>query len=197
MDAALPLAFTASWASGINPYLLVLMVGVLGRLTDLQVPEGLERWDVLAVFAVLVVVDAVADKVMYVDSAWDALNTAIRPIGGAVIAALIASPTVDLPTAVVAAAGGAIALVTHLAKATTRLAVNTSPEPASNIAVSLAEDAAVAGVVIVALLNPWVAAALAGLLLVAGIVIALVLARLVHAGWRAVVGWGRRGGATP
>jgi hypothetical protein len=196
MDAALPLAFTASWASGINPYLLVLMVGVLGRLTDLQVPEGLERWDVLAVFAVLVVVDAVADKVMYVDSAWDALNTAVRPIAGAVIAALIVSPTVDLPTAVVAAAGGAIALVTHLAKATTRLAVNTSPEPASNIAVSLAEDAAVAGVVIVALLNPWVAAALAGLLLVAGIVVALVLARLVRAGWRAVVGWGRRGGAT-
>lgn len=195
MDAALPLAFTASWASGINPYLLVLMVGLLGRFTDLQIPAGLERWDVIGVFAVLVVVDAFADKVMYVDSAWDALNTAIRPIAGAVIAALIASPTVDLPTAAVAAAGGVIALITHLAKATTRLAVNTSPEPASNIAVSLAEDAAVAGVVVVALLNPWVAAALAALLLVVGVVVALVLARLVRAGWRAVMGW-RRGDAS-
>lgn len=194
MDAALPLAFTASWASGINPYLLVLMVGVLGRFTDLQVPAGLERWDVIAVFAVLVLVDAIADKVMYVDSAWDALNTAIRPIAGAVIAALIASPTVDLPTAAVAAAGGVIALVTHLAKATTRLAVNTSPEPASNIAVSLAEDAAVAGVVVVALLNPWLAAVIAAVLLVVGVIVALVLARLVRAGWRAVMGL-RRGAA--
>jgi hypothetical protein len=195
VDAALPLAFTASWASGINPYLLVLMVGLLGRFTDLQIPAGLERWDVIGVFAVLVVVDAIADKVMYVDSAWDALNTAIRPIAGAVIAALIASPTVDLPTAAVAAAGGVIALITHLAKATTRLAVNTSPEPASNIAVSLAEDAAVAGVVVVALLNPWVAAAIAAVLLVVGVVVALVLARLVRAGWRAVMGW-RRGDAS-
>jgi hypothetical protein len=195
VDAALPLAFTASWASGINPYLLVLMVGLLGRFTDVQIPAGLERWDVIGVFAVLVVVDAIADKVMYVDSAWDALNTAIRPIAGAVIAALIASPTVDLPTAAVAAAGGVIALITHLAKATTRLAVNTSPEPASNIAVSLAEDAAVAGVVVVALLNPWVAAAIAAVLLVVGVVVALVLARLVRAGWRAVMGW-RRGDAS-
>lgn len=193
MDAALPLAFTASWASGINPYLLVLMMGILGRFTDLPIPVGLERWDVIGVFAVLVVVDAIADKVMYVDSAWDALNTVIRPVAGAVIAALIASPTVDLPTAAVAAAGGVVALVTHLAKATTRLAVNTSPEPASNIAVSLAEDAAVAGVVVVALVNPWVAATIAAVLLVVAVIAAAVLARFVRSGWRAVTGWRTRG----
>jgi hypothetical protein len=88
-----------------------------------------------------------------------------------------------------------VALVTHLAKATTRLAVNTSPEPASNIAVSLAEDAAVAGVVVVALVNPWVAATIAAVLLVVAVIAAAVLARFVRSGWRAVTGWRTRGSA--
>ncbi len=70
----------------------------------------------------------------------------------------------------IAAAGGTIALVTHLAKATTRIAVNTSPEPASNVAVSVVEDVAVAGVIVVAVINPWVAAGLALILLVTGAV---------------------------
>lgn len=180
MESALPLAFTASWASGINPYLLVLLMGLLGRFTDWDIPPGLERTDVLAVFAVLVVVDAVADKVMYVDSAWDAVNTVIRPIAGGVVSVLILSPSVDIPTAAIAAAGGTVALITHLAKATTRLAVNTSPEPASNIAVSVVEDTAVAGVVVVAVVNPWVAASIALVLLVAAVVVALVLARVAR-----------------
>ncbi|MHB1165100.1 MAG: DUF4126 domain-containing protein [Candidatus Nanopelagicales bacterium] len=186
MEAAIPLAFTAAWASGINPYLLVLMLGLLGRFAGADVPAGLGRVDVILVFAVLTLVDAIADKVMYLDSAWDALNTLIRPVAGAVVAALIASPYVDLPTAAIAAAGGAVALIAHLAKATTRLAVNASPEPASNIAVSVAEDLAVAGVVVAALLNPWVAAGIALILLVAAGVVALVLARTARAGWRRI-----------
>lgn len=186
MEAAIPLAFTAAWASGINPYLLVLMLGLLGRFAGADVPAGLGRVDVILVFAVLTLVDAIADKVMYLDSAWDALNTLIRPVAGAVVAALIASPYVDLPTAAIAAAGGAVALIAHLAKATTRLAVNASPEPASNIAVSVAEDLAVAGVVVTALLNPWVAAGIALILLVAAVVVALVLARTARAGWRRI-----------
>lgn len=188
MESALPLAFTASWASGINPYLLVLMMGVLGRFTDWDIPAGLERTDVLVIFAVLTVVDTVADKVMLVDSAWDAVNTVIRPVAGAVVAALIASPSTDIATVAVAAAGGGIALVTHLAKATTRLAVNTSPEPVSNIAVSVVEDVAVAGVVAVAVINPWVAATIALVLLVTAIVVALVLARAARKGLRRLRG---------
>ncbi|MDP1876149.1 MAG: DUF4126 domain-containing protein [Actinomycetota bacterium] len=186
MDTAIPLAFTAAWASGINPYLLVLMLGLLGRFAGADVPVGLERLDVILVFAVLTLVDSIADKVMYLDSAWDALNTLIRPVAGAVVAALIASPHVDLPTAAIAAAGGAVALIAHLAKATTRLAVNSSPEPASNIVVSVIEDLAVAGVVVIALLNPWVAAGIAMGLLIGGVVVALVLAKAVRAGWRRV-----------
>lgn len=184
METALPLAFTASWAAGINPYLLVLIMGIVGRLTDWDVPDGLQRTDVLVIFAVLAVVDTVADKVMGVDSAWDAVNTVIRPVAGAVVAALIASPTTDIPTVALAAAGGAVALVTHLAKATTRLAVNTSPEPVSNVAVSVGEDIAVAGTLAVAVINPWIAAGIAMVLLIAAVVIAVALARVARRGLR-------------
>ena len=180
MESAIPLAFTASWAAGINPYLLVLLLGIAGRLTDWDVPEGFERTDVLIIFAVLAVIDTVADKVMWLDSGWDAVNTVIRPVAGAVVAALIASPYVDIPTVAIAAAGGTVALVTHLAKATTRLAVNTSPEPASNVAVSVAEDVAVAGTVAVAVGNPWLAAGIALVLLVAASAVALAVARLAR-----------------
>jgi hypothetical protein len=182
MESAIPLAFTASWASGINPYLLVLMMGLLGRFTDWDVPAGLERTDVLIVFAVLALVDTIADKIMIVDSTWDAINTVIRPVAGAVVATLIAAPSVDLPTAVIAAGGGAVALITHLAKATTRIAVNTSPEPASNVVVSVVEDVAVAGVITVAVINPWVAAGIAFVLLVVAVVVALLLVRLARRG---------------
>lgn len=184
MEAAIPLAFTASWASGINPYLLVLLMGLLGRFAGWDVPEGLERVDVLLVFAVLTVVDTVADKVMLVDSAWDAINTVIRPIAGAVVAALITAPTTDLPTAAVAAAGGAVALVTHLAKATTRLAVNTSPEPVSNVVVSVVEDVLVCLVVVVAVVNPWLAGGIAVALFTAAVIVAVVLWRAARAGLR-------------
>ena len=187
MESAIPLAFTASWAAGINPYLLVLMTGLLGRFAGWDVPPGFERVDVLVVFAVLAVVDTIADKIMLIDSAWDAINTVIRPIAGAVVAALIAAPSVDIPTVAIAAAGGAVALVTHLAKATTRLAVNTSPEPASNVVVSVAEDVAVAGVVVIAVVNPWVAAAIALVLLVGAVIVAVLL---VRAG-RSVFRWRR------
>ena len=159
-------------------------MGVLGRFADIDVPAGLERIDVIIIFAVLAVIDTIADKIMLVDSFWDAINTVIRPVAGAVVAALIASPSVDIPTAAIAAAGGTVALITHLAKATTRLAVNTSPEPASNIAVSVIEDLAVCGVVLVAVSNPWIAAALAFVFLVTAVVVALALAKSTRSLWR-------------
>lgn len=185
MEATLPLAFTASWASGINPYLVVFLLGLIGRFTSVDVPPALIRTDVLVVMGVLVVVDAVADKVMWLDSAWDVVNTAIRPLAGGALAVIIASPDTPLGTATVAGAGGIVALITHLAKATTRLAVNTSPEPASNVVVSLGEDVAVAGVTIGALLNPWLAAGIALVLFIAGVVIALSVATVARRAWRA------------
>lgn len=185
IEAAIPLAFTASWASGLNPYLLVVLLGLLGRFTDLQIPVALERWDVLIVVGILVVVDAVADKIMWLDSAWDGINTVIRPIAGATMAVLIAQPAVDLPTAVIAASGGLVALITHLAKATIRLGVNTSPEPASNIAVSVTEDVAVTSVVIIALVNPWIAGGIAAVLLGGAVIVALLVFSAARAALRA------------
>ena len=184
MEAVIPLAFTASWASGINPYLLVFLMGILGRITTMEVPAAFERLDVLIVFAVLVVIDAIADKIMWLDSAWDAFNTAIRPIAGGTVAILIASPSLELPTAVIAASGGAVALITHLAKATTRLAVNTSPEPASNIAVSFAEDLAIVSVVLVAIWYPWIAGGIALALFLVAVVIALLLLKTARTALR-------------
>jgi hypothetical protein len=164
----LPLVFTAGWASGINPYLVVLLLGLTGRLTDLGIPEALTRTDVLVAAAVLTAIDFVADKISFVDSTWDAVNTAIRPVAGTVIALLIAGDATSLQQALLAATGGVTAFASHLVKAGIRLGVNTSPEPASNVVVSATEDVTVTGVVLLALAAPWAAAAIALVLLVSG-----------------------------
>ena len=168
MTQLLPLVFTAGWASGINPYLVVLLLGLTGRLTDLGIPEALTRTDVLVAAAVLTAIDFVADKISFVDSTWDAVNTAIRPVAGTVIALLIAGDATSLQQALLAATGGVTAFASHLVKAGIRLGVNTSPEPASNVLVSVTEDVTVTGVVLLALAAPWAAAAIALVLLVSG-----------------------------
>jgi len=181
----LPLVFTSGWASGVNAYATVLLLGLLGRFAGVDaVPAGLERTDVLVAAAVLYAVEFVADKVPVVDSTWDAVHTAIRPTVGAVIGLLVAGDADSLETAVLASTGGITALVSHLVKSGLRLAVNTSPEPASNIGVSLAEDVSVAGVIAVAVAAPWVAAGIAATLLVTGVVLVGVLAARIRRGLR-------------
>ncbi len=85
MDA-LALTFSSGWASGINAYLVVLVLGIadrVGSFTD--IPDALARWDVLAVAGFLYAMEFIADKIPYIDSTWDAISTAIRPTAGAVI----------------------------------------------------------------------------------------------------------------
>ena len=181
----LPVVLTSGWASGINAYLVVLVLGLIGRFTEVAgIPEGLTRTDVLVVAAVLYLVELVADKIPYFDSLWDAVSTAIRPTVGAVIGLLIAQDAPTLEQAILAAAGGAAALISHLVKGGLRLIVNTSPEPASNITVSVGEDVAVAGVTTLAVLNPGLALAIAALLLVTGILLLVLLWSRVLRGWR-------------
>lgn len=179
--SVLPLVFTSGWASGINAYAVVLVFGVLGAtgVSD-QVPQALQRPDVLIAAGVLFLCEAVADKVPYVDSVWDSVHTVIRPVAGAVVAALLAGESGSLPELAAGAVGGSTALISHLVKAGTRMAVNTSPEPFSNIAVSVAEDLGVAGIISFAVFNPWAAAAVAGTLLVLGIVTVLFLASRIR-----------------
>jgi hypothetical protein len=160
--SAIPLIFTSGWASGINCYAVVLMLGLLGRFGhEPAVPPTLERWDVLAVAAVLFACQFVAGKIPYVDSAWDLVQTAAA-----------------------AAVGGGASLVTHLAKTGIRLGVNASPEPVSNIIASVLEDLAVAGMVAFALLHPVPAAILAAVLLGLGLLATVLLARRIRRSWR-------------
>ncbi|MEV8344768.1 DUF4126 domain-containing protein [Streptomyces niveus] len=179
--SVLPLVFTSGWASGINAYAVVLLFGVFGAtgLTD-EVPESLQRTDVLVVVGALFVCEAVADKIPYVDSIWDTAHTVIRPVSGAVVAALLAGQSGSLPEIAAGAVGGSTALMSHLVKAGTRMAVNTSPEPFSNIAVSTAEDLGVAGIITFAIFHPLAAAIVAGGLLLLGIVVIVFLAAKIR-----------------
>jgi hypothetical protein len=168
--------FSSGWASGISGYGVVLILGLAGRLFGADgVPAGLERTDVLVAAAVLFVVDLVADKIPYVDSVWDAIHTVIRPAIGATVAALLAGEDGSLSQIAAGTTGGLAALASHAVKAGLRAAVNTSPEPASNIAVSAAEDVTVAGVVSLSLLYPVAAAVIAGLLLLLGATLVVLL----------------------
>jgi hypothetical protein len=189
----LPVVLASGWASGINAYLVVLVLGLIGRFGQVaEIPLGLTRTDVLVVAAILYVIELVADKIPYFDSLWDAVSTAIRPTVGAVIGLLMAQDAPTLQTAILAASGGAAALMSHLVKGGLRLIVNTSPEPASNIAVSVGEDVAVAGVTTLAVLNPGLALAIAALLLVTGILLLVLLWSRVLRGWRRFRAWRAR-----
>lgn len=181
MTELLPLAFTSGWASGVNAYATVLLLGLLGRFAGVDaVPAGLERTDVLVAAAVLYAIEFIADKVPFIDSTWDSVHTVIRPTVGTVIALLIAGDAETLDQAILAATGGVTALVSHLIKAGLRLAVNTSPEPASNIGVSVLEDFSVAGVIALAVAAPWAAAAIVAVLLVLGLTLVVVLAKRIR-----------------
>ena len=189
----LPLAFTGGWASGINAWATVLILGLLGRFAGVEgVPSGFERTDVMIVMGVLALVELTADKIPYLDSAWDAVSTVIRPIAGATIGALIAGQTGDLGTVTLAAVGGLTALLSHLAKASLRLAINTSPEPVTNLTASAIGDLSLVGVLSLAALYPVAAATVAAVLLVFTLALALCLVNRVVKGWQSLRSWRAR-----
>ncbi|MFD7873238.1 DUF4126 domain-containing protein [Streptomyces sp. NPDC059766] len=174
--SVLPLVFTSGWASGINAYALVLLLGVFGAtgVSD-EIPAALQRPEVLAVAGALFLCEAVADKIPYVDTAWDSVHTLVRPVVGAWVGALLAGHSGSLSDVVGGLVGGSTALAGHTVKAGTRMAVNTSPEPFSNLIVSMAEDLGVAGIVTFAMFHPLPAAIVAGALLLAGLVVLFLL----------------------
>jgi hypothetical protein len=181
----LPTVFATGWASGVNAYLTVLTLGLLGRFGNVeQIPAGLRRTDVLLIAGAMFAVELVVDKIPYLDSGWDAISTAIRPTVGAVLGLLIAGAAERDQQILLATIGGAVALVSHLIKASLRLAVNTSPEPASNVAASSGEDLAVAGLTSIAVTSPWIAFGVTAGLLALGGVLAVVMARTIRRGYR-------------
>jgi hypothetical protein len=188
---SLALVFSSGWASGVNSYLVVLVLGIADRAGSFgQIPDVLGRWEVLAAAAFLYVMEFVADKIPYVDSTWDAVSTAIRPTVGAVVGVLLAGEAGSLDEAVAGVVGGGSALASHLVKMGGRLAINSSPEPVTNITASLLEDAAVLAVVWFAIEHPYVAATIASVLLVLGLAMLYFVARTIRNGWRR---WKRKG----
>jgi len=152
------LGLGAAWASGINLYLAVLILGGLGAAGMVDLPGDLtvlEHPAVLAAASGLYIVEFVADKVPGVDSAWDALHTFIRIPAGALLAAgVLQDWGAGYEVAAALLAGGTLAAASHATKASGRVAVNTSPEPFSNWLVSLLEDGLVLGGLFLALFKP-------------------------------------------
>jgi hypothetical protein len=159
----LALAAALGWASGLRLYLTVLLVGMAGHWGWLPLPPGLQVLAsplVMGCAGVMALVEFLADKIPLVDSAWDALHTLIRiPAGAALVAGLVSGWAGDHGSAwgvIAALLGGGLAATAHVAKASTRAAANTSPEPFSNIGLSLAGDMAVPTMLWLAWAHPFV-----------------------------------------
>lgn len=181
----LPLVLTTGWGSGINAYAVILVMGLCGRFAGVDsVPVALTHTDVLVAAAAMFAIEFVTDKIPYVDSGWDAISTAIRPTVGAIIGLLVAGDAGSLHQAVYGVVGGGTALASHLVKGGLRLAVNASPEPVTNVSVSLGEDLTVAAVITLALWHPWVALGVAVTLFIAGVGLVFVLLRWIRRGLR-------------
>ncbi len=184
----LALAAALGWVSGLRLYAVVFLTGAAGFMGWVPLPTGLQLLQqpvVLGASFLLFVVEFFADKIPGVDTLWDALHTFIRIPAGAALAfgALNGAFGVDSNTwALVAAlAGGTLAATSHAAKATTRAAVNTSPEPFSNIALSLMGDLAVPGLLWLAYAHPMVFWPVLAVAVVSALVLIVVLFKFLRA----------------
>ena len=181
------LIFTSGVASGVNCYAAVLVLGLFGRFGHVAaIPAALERPSVLAAAAVLFAGQFVAGKIPLLDSAWDIVHTALRPVVGGAIGVVMAQQAHASPAASIAAAalGGGSALASHVVKTGTRVGINASPEPFSNIIASLLEDLGVAGLVSFAVFHPVTAAVIAAVMLAAGIAVFALLASRIRRAWQ-------------
>lgn len=180
----LGVASSVSLLSGWRIYLCVFATGWAMRLGWLDLPTHLSSLDVLANPWVLgaagvgLIAEFLADKIMWFDTMWDAVHTAVRPVGGALLALAIVDPADPKWQAVALLLGGSAALATHTAKAGTRAVVNASPEPVSNAVVSTGEDVATVGLLALVLTNP-VTAIFVALAIAGGSVFALVKVRTI------------------
>ena len=168
-----------SFAAGVNLYATVAILGLAARYGWVELPPQFGIFNnnvVIGVAIVMYVVEFFADKIPYLDSLWDLVHTAIRPVGGALIAVATlgdASPAVE---GLVALLGGTVAAGSHLTKTSTRAVVNASPEPFSNWALSLAEDVFVVGLGFLALKYPMAAA----IVVIAGVAVLIACAHWIY-----------------
>ncbi len=178
--ALLGRAVALSLAAGVNVYATVALIGLAVRFEWVALPAEYQAFgsDVVIGLAVgMFLVEFVADKVPWVDSLWDVVHTAIRPIGGAFLAVTTLGEASPAATAVAALLGGVVATSSHLTKAGTRAMANTSPEPFSNWALSFTEDAFVLGLGYLALQYPVAALVVALAVLLGILMFSVVLLR--------------------
>ncbi|WP_340588400.1 DUF4126 domain-containing protein [Erythrobacter alti] len=178
------IAGSASLLAGWRLYIVILGTGLAMRSGVVPLPEHLESLQVLANPWVLgiagfgALAEFFADKVPWLDSAWDTVHTLVRPVGGAMLALAIVDPGDPAMQVIAFLLGGGGALLAHGGKAGARAAINTSPEPVSNIAMSTAEDVATVGLMWFVYEYPWAAAGVAALLLALAIGLMLAVRRL-------------------
>lgn len=175
--AALGRTMGFSFAAGINLYATVAILGLAKRYGWVALPDQFAVFDhdvVIYTALVLYIVEFIADKIPWVDSIWDAVHTAVRPVGGAAIAIATLGDASPMTQGLIALFGGTLAAGSHFTKAGTRAAANTSPEPFSNWVLSLGEDLFVIGLATLALKYP-IAAAI--------VVIVCVALMIVFAAW--------------
>jgi hypothetical protein len=183
--------FSSGWASGVNAYATVAMLSGLAKAGVAGVPEQLDNNAILIGALIMFAVEFIADKVPYFDSLWDSVHTVIRPaIGSALGFTFTGDAEVSsLDEALGGGGAGLTALASHGVKAGLRLGINTSPEPASNIIASLTEDSLTLTVAYFAIENPELAAAIAFVLLVAGIILVILLWKSIRAAWKRYRQW--------
>ena len=187
MPSLLALAAALGWASGFRLYAVTFIVGALGTLGWLALPPGLHilmHPAVLATSGVLLLVEFFADKVPWLDSAWDSINAFVRIPGGALLAAGVFGLNDPAMGVIAGLLGGSLAATSFATKATTRAALNTSPEPFSNWGASLFEDGLVVATVWLATQHPYVFGVALVIALVLSVWLLIVLFKFLKAVWR-------------
>jgi hypothetical protein len=196
----LAIAAALGWASGLRLYLVVFLTGIAGYLGWVELPQGLKLLQhpaMLGASGFMLFVEFFADKIPGVDTLWDLIHTLVRIPAGAALAASVFGA--DQATWAMAAAlmGGTLAATSHVAKATTRAAANTSPEPFSNIGLSLLGDAFVPASLWLSWTHPAALAVVLFVALVAAIVVIVVLGKFLRALLRRASGFLRSADSTP
>ena len=174
------LAGALGWASGVRLYLVVLLTGLAGYLGWVNLPQGLHLLShpvVLGASGFMVFVEFFADKIPGLDSLWDVVHSVIRIPAGAALAAAAFGADSGAMSLVAALLGGTLAATSFAAKATTRAAINTSPEPFSNVGASLVEDSLVPAGLWLSLAHPLV-------FLVALVVVLILSIWMIRICWR-------------
>jgi hypothetical protein len=185
------LAMGTSWVSGIRLYAAVATLGLLGRFANLHLPGELTiltNWWIIGVASTLFLIEFFADKIPYLDSTWDVIHTFIRIPAGAVLAAAAFGDFDRKIQLVALLVGGGLALSAHGTKATARAAVNLSPEPVSNVVVSLIEDVVAVVSIVLSFLLPIVVIVLVTGFVVLSIFLLPKIFRLFRGGFRKLTG---------